>query len=128
VAVTITVAALAAELGETVTVSPQPETDGDVTTFRAPNETVEGRVTRVHAVACERVDGYAPDAPDSISNEGVVRYAAYLLASQATAGAIIETNLGVEVKFAANHGLAFRNSGAEALLAPWKVRDAGVIG
>ena len=34
---------------------------------------------------------------------------------------------GIATTYHPNHGLAFRNSGAQALLSPWRVRHAGVI-
>ena len=61
------------------------------------------------------MDRYAPDAPDAVSNEAMVRYAAYLLATTET-GWLTELDIsGIAAKYRQS-GLAFRDSGAEALL------------
>ena len=69
-------------------------------------------VTRLLAVGTEIVTRYAPNAPDSTANEAVVRVASYLF-DQPNAGR------GV------NHANAFRNSGAQSLLAPYRAQRIG---
>ena len=103
-AVTLTAAALAAEIGAT--------TD---------------RATRLLAVATAVVEGYAPDAPEVLQNEAVIRFAGYLAGSDY--GGIVTEEIGPKkVTYTERHGATFRNSGAEALLTRHKVRRAGSIG
>lgn len=82
---------------------------------------------RLHAVASAIVLKYAPAAPEAVSDEAVVRLGGYLWgSSSADYGAMHKQDVhGIGVEYAVNHGLAFRNSGAASLLAPWKVRHAG---
>ena len=78
-----------------------------------PEETAE--VTRLLATATELVTRHAPDAPDAMHNEAMIRVAGYLFdMPQAARGA----------------GFAdvMRNSGAGALLLPWRIHRAGSTG
>ena len=79
----------------------------------APDEIAE--LSRLKAVAAERVTRYAPDAPDVIHDQAVVQYVGDLydrpMASRFTA-------------FAAS----FRNSGAMALLSDYRDVAASIIG
>ena len=92
-----------------------------------------GRAARGDDVACrlgmtaaELVEREAPGAPQAIKNEAVVRMAGYL--SQADYGSHRQETIGpLSVEYVVNHAAAFRNCGAKALLAPWRVRRAGVI-
>lgn len=86
---------------------------------------------RLHAVASARVVWYAPGAPAIVQDEAVVRYAGYLYGSGGSmygAYTSVEMGAGTKVASPAHHAAAFRNSGAEGLLAPWRVRNAGIIG
>ena len=104
-AVSITAADLSAEIG------------GD-----APGETT--RATRLLAMATERVETYAPNAPEPMQNEAVIRYAGYF--AQSDFGAVRSEEVGDRsVEYNMNHAAAFRNSGAEALLSRYKIRRAG---
>ena len=70
------------------------------------------------------VDKYAPDAPHALSNEAAVRFTGYLL--QADYGTVRAEALGPKsVEYVTNHAAAFRNSGAAALLSPYKHRRGG---
>ena len=93
-AVTLTVAQLAAamRLGSTT------------------DETAEA--TRLLAYATAAVVKHAPDAPDAVQNEAVIRLAAYLF-DQPTAGRYT------------GHANAMRNSGAAAILLPYREHRAG---
>lgn len=83
-------------------------------------------IERIGAVAAERVERYAPGAPQPIRDEATIRFAGYLYGSDF--GGIRKETIGPqEVEYIANHANAWRNSGAAALLAPWRVRRAGVI-
>lgn len=87
----------------------------------------DAEVQRVGAVASVLVEREAPDAPDAIRDEALIRMAGYLLGSDF--GGVREEEIGPRrVEYAPNHGMAFRHSGAKALLAPWRVRRAGAIG
>ena len=79
----------------------------------SPEETAI--LTRLLAVAQAHVTQHAPDAPEAVQNEAGVRIVGYLF-DQPNAG----RSLG--------YGNAIRNSGAAALLLPWRVHRAGSIG
>ena len=81
---------------------------------------------RLGETAAAMVERYAPGAPRAVRNEAVIRFAAYL--AQTPKGGITKIGTrGVDIEFSTNHAGMFRNSGAAALLSPWKVRRAGVI-
>ena len=137
-AVTITVQDLALALGETKT--PEPS-DSSVSGGLSVRKTLGGDdeeltspvlptdpAARVHPVVVAMVDRYASAAPDAISNEAAIRLASYLCATEQTSWFTSIDLSGIKTEFQANHGLAFRNCGAQALLSPWRVRNAGVIG
>ena len=73
-------------------------------------ETVE--VTRILAYVTEAVTGHAPDASDVVHNEAAIRLGGYLY-DQPTAGRGI------------GYAKALRNSGAAAILLPYRVHRAG---
>ena len=78
-----------------------------------PEETAQ--VDRLLATATALVLRHAPDAPGDIHTEAAVRVAGYLFdMPQAARGA--------------GYGDTLRNSGALALMLPWRVHRAGVIG
>ena len=60
--------------------------------------------------------------PESVSNESIVRLIGYYLEGRfgSFAGA------GVQIP-PQSHSAAFRNSGAQSLVSPWKVRRGGAI-
>ncbi len=82
--------------------------------------------TRLLEVATALVNRYAPDAPDAVSNEAVIRCAGWLN-EQPHAAVRSETIGDLSTSFAPNMQSALRHSGAMALLSPWKVRRAGAI-
>ena len=87
----------------------------------------EERATRLLVVATEVVTRYAPNAPEVLANEAVIRFAGYL--TSADYGAVRSETLGpMSVEYVTNHAAMFRNSGAEALLTRFKRRRAGAIG
>jgi len=86
----------------------------------------EPHATRLLAVASELVTDYAPDAPDVIQNEAVIRMAGYLYGSDY--GGIRSESIGPQgINYATNHAAAFRYSGAAGLLTRYKRRRAGKI-
>ena len=68
--------------------------------------------TRLLAYATAAVTKHAPDAPDAVQDEAVIRLAAYLF-DQPTAGRYT------------GHANALRNSGAASILLPYRVHRAG---
>ena len=83
-------------------------------------------IRRLGATAAAMVERYAPGAPQAVKNEAVIRFAAYL--AQTPKGGITKIGTrGLDIEFSTNHAAMFRNSGAAALLSPWKVRRAGAI-
>lgn len=78
------------------------------------------------AMAAARVEKEAPGAPQAVKDEAVIRFAGYM--AQADFGALATHAIGpLSVTWTTNHAAAFRYSGAYGLIAPWKVRRAGVI-
>ena len=82
--------------------------------------------TRLLAVASALVDRYAPDAPDAISNEAVIRAGGWPW-EQPSAAIRSESEGDISASYAPTHMSALRHSGAMALLSPWKIRRAGAI-
>ena len=82
--------------------------------------------TRLLAVATELVNRFAPDAPDAVANEAVIRTAGWL-AEQPSAAITSETEADISTSYAPSMQSALRHSGAIALLSPWKIRRAGAI-
>ena len=76
--------------------------------------------------AAELVQRFAPDAPQGIKNEALVRVVGYLV-DQPSSATRSETQGDVATSFAATHVSALRHSGGMALLSPWKIRRAGAI-
>ena len=81
---------------------------------------------RLGATAAALVQRYAPDAPEPIKCEGVVRCAAWLRESPSY-GARMESEGEISTSFTPSATSALRASGAMALLSPWKIRRAGVL-
>lgn len=85
------------------------------------------RLDGLMAAASATVEEYAPGAPQAIRNEAMVRYCGYL--RQSDYGGIRREEIGPKnTEYVVNHAAMFRNSGAMALLTPWKVRRGGAIG
>ena len=79
------------------------------------------------ALAAARVELEAPDAPQAVRDEAVIRYAGYMAGSDY--GGVVDETIGPQsITYAMNHAAAYRNCGAAGLLAPWKIRRAGAIG
>ena len=82
---------------------------------------------RLGALAAALAERYAAAAPQAVKDEAVIRAAGYL--AQSDFGGIVSESIGPrEVSYTVNHSALFRNSGAAALLSPWKRRQAGIIG
>lgn len=81
----------------------------------APEEPVLSILTRLKGVGEALVENDAPDAPDSIKEEAMIRVAGYLYdqpESPATAG----------------YAAAWKNSGAASLVSRWVKRQAHTVG
>ena len=70
--------------------------------------------TRLLAYGTAAVEKHAPDAPDAIQNEAVIRLTSYLF-DQPSVGR------------GAAYANALRNSGAAAILLPYRVHRAGIV-
>ena len=80
-------------------------------------------VTRLLPVAEAIVEKYGGDGvPAAVENESIVRLVGYFL--EGRFGAFAGTGVQIPPQ---SHAAAFRNSGAQALVSPWKVRRAGVV-
>ena len=91
-----------------------------------------GRVDEVAETALVLCHRYSPGAPAEIMREAGVRCAAWLIGSRAHARSerkVDPSGAGLEIQFQNQTATpnALRNSGALALLSPYKVRRAGVI-
>ena len=72
-------------------------------------------------LAAARVEREAPEAPQAIRDEAVIRYAGYM--AGADYGAIRAETIGPQsVDYKVSHGNAWRSCGAAGLLAPWRVQ------
>ena len=97
---------------------------GDLATAIGVDSTT---ATRLLPVATALVERYAPDAPEAVQNEGVIRCAGYL--NEQPHAARMEGEIGdIRARYATGSTGALRASGAMSLLSPWKVRRAGAIG
>ena len=87
----------------------------------------EDVATRLLAVVKAHVERYAPSAPSEVQTEAAIRFSGYL-ASAPGFGAYRKLEVGsTTFEIPPTHGPAFRNSGAMALLSPWKIRRAGAV-
>lgn len=78
--------------------------------------------TRLLPVARSIVTRYAPDAPESVANEAIIRIVGYY--AEARYGGFVSNETKIPP---ATHAAAFRNSGAMALISPFKRRRAGRV-
>ena len=112
--------------------SPWPTTPAALATATATLKVAldsddDARVKSLGAMAAARVEKEAPGAPQAVKDEAVIRYAGYM--NQADPGTVQSEKLGEgEVQYVVNHASAWRNCGAGALLAPWRVMRAGIVG
>ncbi len=81
---------------------------------------------RLGATVAALVERYAPDAPQPIKCEAVIRTAGWLREAPSY-GARSESEGEISTTFTPSATGALRASGAMALLSPWKVRRAGVV-
>ena len=86
----------------------------------------DDRAAQLLAVASEIVTRYAPDAPDAIQDEAVIRIAGWLVESPGSG--LVETQRGERrhMLFRGAVSSALRASGAMSLLRPYKPVGAGI--
>ena len=99
----------------------------DAATLAAAGGFDQATADRLLPVVTALVTRYAPDAPDVIANEAAIRAGGWLH-EQPKAGIRSDAAGPFTVNYAAGLAGAMRNSGAAAMLAPWRVRRAGSIG
>lgn len=87
----------------------------------------ETRAEHLFGAANALVEKYSSGAPDAIKREAVIRCSGWL-AHQPAASIRSEETGDISTSYATASMSALRHSGAMALLSPWKVRRAGVIG
>ena len=86
------------------------------------NVSLQSRVDSIHAAAWSRVSRYARGAPVEVRNEAVVLLSAWLWQATAQSRRVFpDDGEGRPMNVSA----AFRNSGAQGLLAPWRQPRAG---
>ena len=90
-------------------------------------DATDEKIQRLGAAVAAHVERFAPDAPQATKDEAVIRASGWLLD---TIGAQRFRGVGaLDLEPApVQSGPWFRSSGAMALLSPWKVRRAGVVG
>ena len=88
-------------------------------------DVADARLDALVAVSCEQVTRYAPDAPDAVRDESILRLGAWLWAREPRA--VQEVSIGdIRINFRERNLTpnALVNSGARALLSPWRARRA----
>ena len=111
--------------------SPWPTTPAALTTATATLKAAIGAADdattqRLGATAAALVERFAPNAPDVVKDEAVIRTAGWLL--EAPSAGVRRSSVGpVDTTYSPNMTGALRASGAMAFLGPWKVRRAGVV-
>ena len=96
-----------------------------VETIAARPSLTDARAGQLGESASALVERFSPDAPQAIKNEAVIRTASWLFARKprpAQSVAAGGLRLDFRERFYAPDGL--RNSGARALLTPWRTRRA----
>ena len=90
----------------------QPQLSGALRLGDTSEETAEA--TRLLSYSTEAVTRHAPSAPDVVQNEAVIRLSGYLFD---------QPNAGRGMAYAS----ALRNSGASAILLPYRIHRAGNV-
>ena len=86
----------------------------------------DDRIKALGSAAGALVERHAPGAPQAVRNEAVIRTVGWL--REAPADGVRRMSAGpFDVSYSTAMVSALRHSGAMAVLAPWRVRRAGVI-
>ena len=86
------------------------------------------QVDRLGASAAGQIESYGPGAPTAIKNECVIRLAGWIRDSAVTDRVNSIGPINLEALPHNAGAMAFRNCGAQKLLAPYRQRGAGVAG
>ncbi len=86
----------------------------------------QARAEALLMVTTALVDRFAPDAPEPIKDEALIRCAGYL-AEQPRAALRSDSVGDITTSFTPSSTSALRHSGAMALLSPWKIRRGGTV-
>ena len=86
-------------------------------------------INRIGQATAAMIEKEAAGAPDPIKTEAVIRLAAYIYWTTKSQG-FVSDQLGPKTTVYSQHNHAdmFRRSGAKGMLAPWRIRHAGMIG
>ncbi|MDE0378662.1 MAG: head-tail connector protein [Rhodospirillales bacterium] len=84
------------------------------TALRVDENDDDDRLTQIAAAAAERANRQAPDAPEHIAREAMLRYIGWLYEGPSH-------DAGFDVSG------AWRKCGAKGMLSPWTVRRAGIL-
>ena len=91
-----------------------------------PTVSEKAQVDAVMGLLSARIQQYAPGAPLAVRREAATRFWGYLAqAAQPSVGAVDLGHIKQTPPY--SHAAAFRNSGVAALLAPWRIRRAGLV-
>ena len=86
----------------------------------------EAEARALGQMAAARVEREAPNAPQAVKNQAVVRYIGYM--RQSDFGQVRQEKVGDrEAQFVVNHQRAWINCGAKSILSPWKRLNAAPI-
>ena len=112
--------------------SPWPSSPAALTAARAClgpaiGATGDSAIDRLGSTAAALVERHAPGAPQAVKNEAVIRCAGWLRSAPAS-GVASRTVGPMTVSYSPTRYAALRHSGAMSLLAPYKVRRAGLAG
>lgn len=89
--------------------------------------TGDSTIDRLGSTAAALVERHAPAAPQAVKNEAVIRCAGWLRSAPSSGKA--DSTIGpMSATYSPARYAALRHSGAMSLLAPWKVRRAGLAG
>lgn len=111
------------------------ETDATVAAIRDLTTALGGSTNagyydlqRTARAVSARIQRYAPDAPQDVKDEALIRAVGWLMQSGKT-GEVVSESLDVkaqsyDVRVAQGW---FRHSSAMSLLSPWRVRNAGLV-
>ena len=94
--------------------------------FAAVMGSTEAKVSATWAAVVAFVNRYAPDAPEAVATEAAIRYGSHLWQTRKLPPFPVSVG-GIDVTPPASTAAAWRASGGEALVSPWKVRRAGRV-
>ncbi|MDE0488484.1 MAG: hypothetical protein OXI07_04750 [Gammaproteobacteria bacterium] len=85
-------------------------------------------VERFLAFGAVYIEKVAPEAPEEVQNEAVIRLAGYELDRGNSSIVAISRQGTIPAATLVVFSNSFRNSGAQALLLPWTQHGAGIVG